>query len=491
MVQVGIDPTPQGGSSSPLDRQPLPPIVASKAPEIDVEKQIPTEAMKADDDGIMCSVIASIHQSSALRKGIYKWILLICFLDILGPLVLSVGEAGLVGKDAFPGQSFTSTPFPEFAMNKAVVGSMTQLGSTVSAMLLVPLSDKIGRKPMMMLFLYGGGGIFGLLMYAGDVKNTGSSAYYLYCMCKLLLGVLGGTKTLATVCIQDIFLDPQEKVAKSQATMPLNILGAAVGAMLGLILFTVTGKLMAGGWFAMGLSFVGGLIITFKVPFWLPPKDAKSAAQSATGAGGAENTDRTVELVAFDFASAPKALPSDIYKRILIAATFDNIGTAGLVAGLTLVLYTRFPYFVTHPSEAAMTSFGLIVFIFVGLAAAIPSLNKRGAGKMRYFSRPVSPPCLYLLRHFPAVHVLYCCVHVLTPDSRHHAARAAAVGFNAVFGNAATGIAQVVLVFCGHPVVYLCVLYLGISASYFSTVAYMPMLIEITPPEMRGKVMGT
>jgi hypothetical protein len=36
--------------------------------------------------------------NTTLRDKVFKIILLVCFLDILGPVVLSTGEAGLVGK---------------------------------------------------------------------------------------------------------------------------------------------------------------------------------------------------------------------------------------------------------------------------------------------------------------------------------------------------------------------------------------------------------
>jgi len=380
---------------------------------------------------------------------VFKVILLVCFLDILGPLVLATGEAGLVGKSSdppqvFEGQSYTSLPFDGLALNKATMNSMTQLGTTFAALVIVPLSDKVGRKPIMLLFLYGGAAVYGVLMVLGDVEQTGGFAYYGYCLCKLFAGILGGSKTLATVCIQDIFADPKQKAAKSQATMPLGVLGAAIGSIFGMIMFNATGRLMSGGWFSMGISLFGGLLFTFRVPFWLPPpKDSNAADKLQVQNAGFDPNTVSDHSTAFDMNACPKELPQQLYRQILLASFLDSIGTQGLFSALTLILFTRFVYFVENPSDAALTSFGLIVFILIGLIMAIPSLGKRGAG------------------------------------------------FNAVLGNGATGLAQLILIFMNQPAAFLTVLYIGISFSFFSTVSYMPMLIEICPPDQRGKVTGT
>jgi hypothetical protein len=128
-------------------------------------------------------VLVRLLTDPAKRDAVYKVILLVVFFDLLGPLVLATGEAGLVGASALPpqvfeGQSFTSNPFPGLAMNKAVLSSATALGTSASALLIVPLSDTLGRKSILLLFLFGGAIIYAVLMVVGDVTITGSFAYY-------------------------------------------------------------------------------------------------------------------------------------------------------------------------------------------------------------------------------------------------------------------------------------------------------------------------
>ena len=305
-----------------------------------------------------------------------------------------------------------------------------------------------------------------------------------YALCKLAAGVLGGSKTIANVSIQDIFKDPRDKVSRAQVIMPLAVAGASAGALIGMALYMATGRLMAGGWVALVLALAGGIMTAVAVPHYLPPpttsseppgckvdagggkalggsgtaagpgdagggeaaRRKKGLSPSARAAGPAASPARQPDYAGpppgFDMSAAREALPRGVYRDILVAHALDSVGTAGLMSALTLILYTRFVFFVRHPAEAALTSFGLILFIFLGILVAIPSLRRNGAG------------------------------------------------FNAVAGNAATAAAQVVLIFCTTSGAFLAVVYAGVALSFYSTVAYMPMLVEISPPGMRGEVMG-
>ena len=51
-------------------------------------------------------------------------------------------------------------------------------------------------------------------------------------------------------------------------------------------------------------------------------------------------------------------------------------------------------------------------------------------------------------------------------------------GFNAVFGNFATMIGQILLIFVYNWVIFLLVLYIAFSCSFFSTVAYVSITIR-------------
>ena len=352
-------------------------------------------------------------------------------------MILITIPIGIIFKD----QSFTSLPFPKFALNKASLAAVGSVGTTVASLTLVPLSDTVGRKPIMLLNMFGGAVVYLLLMIFGDVKNTGDAAFYLYAVGKLLSGVLGGSRTLSTVCIQDIFVDPVEKAKKSQAPMPLTVLGAAIGAVFGMIVFASTGRLMAGGWVAMGLAVLGGTMFLFKVPSWAPPPEGSKEAESKAASNAHLDAHDEAAFDKFDMDKS-KDLPRGVYRLIMLASFLDNMGTQGLYSGLNIVLFTRFNYFVENPTEAAMASFGLIIFILFGLAVAIPSLKKRGPGQ------------------------------------------------NAVIGNVSTCLGQLILIFSTEIWVYLPILYIGVSCSFYSTVAYMPMLIQITPAHMRGQIMG-
>ena len=376
----------------------------------------------------------NVVTSKKRRNQVYAFLLLVVLIDSVGPLVLGTAEAALIGGEkSFPNQAFTTppyeTPFP-FTLSKALLQSVNMLGVTFSSICFVSRADKIGIKNTLLLFMFGGAIIFLATVFIADVSIVGGAAYPLYLLCKFLMGVFGGSAAVVSLMIQSIYTDPKEQVAKTNALMPLKMLAATIGGIAGSVAIGATGRLLSGAYVAMGLSLLGGLIVLIKVPE--PPKREKP------GTKGKYKKD--------DDAPKPieeEKMPVGLYKNVMWASVFDSIGTNGLFSGLSLVMFQRFSIFKTNPTLVGMSVSLLTIFIVLGLAFAIPSLKKRGAG------------------------------------------------FNAVFGNFATMVGQILLIFIFNWVLFLLVLYIAFSCSFFSTVAYMPMLIEITPPSQRAKMQGT
>ena len=86
------------------------------------------------------------------------------------------------------------------------------------------------------------------------------------------MGVFGGSAAVVSLMIQNIFTDPKEQIAKSNALMPLKMLAATIGGIAGSVAIGATGRLLSGAWVAMILSLLGGLIVLVKVPE--PPKQS-------------------------------------------------------------------------------------------------------------------------------------------------------------------------------------------------------------------------
>ena len=367
----------------------------------------------------------SLHllTSKKRRSQVYAFLLLVVLIDSVGPLVLGTAEAALVGgEDSFPGQAFTTkpykTPFP-FTLSKALLQSVNMLGVTISSICFVKRADKIGIKNTLLLFMFGGALIFLATVFLADVEITKNSAYLLYLVCKFLMGVFGGSAAVVSLMIQNIFTDQKEQIAKSNALMPLKMLAATIGGIAGSVAIGATGRLLSGAWVAMVLSLLGGLIVLVKVPE--PPKQpgvTKGKYKKDDDAPAPEQVE--------------KKMPMGLYKNIIWASVFDSIGTNGLFSGLTLIMFQRFSIFKTNPTLVGMSVSLLTVFIVLGLVFAIPSLKKRGPG------------------------------------------------FNAVFGNFATMIGQILLIFIYNWVVFLLVLYIAFSCSFFSTVAYVSSAILVS-----------
>ena len=405
-------------------------------------KQVEPEGSVGDENTALLSEEVSLDPqlelkvSNQARDKLYLRLLLVVFIDSLGPLILTTAEASLVGgQDAFPDQAFTSLP-AGFSMSKALLGAATQVGAFMSMAFIVPQSDKVGRRPMLSLFLFGGALVFLVAVFLGDIKYTGDMAYYLYLLCKFLMGLLGGSRGTATLMVTDIFTTPEEKVAKSNALMPLMLIAMSIGGLAGGISIGSTGTLLMGAWVSMAISFVGGLVVVFGItePAREKKQDHKKDDDAALPADG------DVEMPSVSVADEP--IPP-LFKSIMLAHLFDSIGTNGLTCALTLIIFERFEIFKEDPSLVGTTATLLVVFIVLGMVFSIPSLKTRGAG------------------------------------------------FNAVFGNATTCIAQIILIFINNWILFLAVLYIGYSCSFFSTVSYMPMIIHIAPESKKAKMQGS
>ncbi len=363
--------------------------------------------------------------SESKRNKCFRLLLLIVLLDNVGALILMTGEPSMLGgQKAFPDQAFPSLPF-SFSLSKALLFSTGSLGQLFSNLLLVPRADTWGRKPVLLIFMFGGALMFVAALFLGDPRYTGENAFWLYLTSKFFIGFFSGSSGVVTIMITDLYADPNQKVQKSTMVMPITLLAMTLGGLIGGIGISSTGTLLIGAYLGAGLSVLGGLIVIFKIPSISSDSEKGDKKNDADGKPG------------------EKPLDNKVYHAILCAHTLDSVGTSGLTAALSLVLYERFSIFKERPEMVGISSTLLIFFIILGMGVSIPSLKKRGPG------------------------------------------------FNAVFGNFATLVAQIILVFIWHWVPYLAACYIGYSASFFSTVAYMPMIITIAPPSRKAQMQAS
>ena len=143
-----------------------------------------------------------------------------------------------------------------------LLGTVNGLGQLIAAPVIGRLSDRYGRRPMLILAVSGTVLSFLLLGFAQNL--------WMIFLSRALDGLLGGDTALARAYITDI-TEPQER-AKS-----LGLIGAAFG--LGFIIGPVMGGVLSQfginipAIIAAGLSFICLIAIIFWLPESLPPSE--------------------------------------------------------------------------------------------------------------------------------------------------------------------------------------------------------------------------
>ena len=150
-----------------------------------------------------------------------------------------------------------------------LLGTANALGQLVAAPIIGRLSDRYGRRPLLIVSI--SGTVFGFLML-----GLANSLWMLF-LSRILDGFLGGNITLAQAYITDV-TDNKER-AKG-----LGLIGAAFG--LGFIIGPAMGGTLAGdgnyalpALIASGLAFLNLLGVFFWLPESLPPEERERQAR--------------------------------------------------------------------------------------------------------------------------------------------------------------------------------------------------------------------
>ena len=280
--------------------------------------------------------------------------------------------------------------------------------------------------------MFGGAIIFFATIFPADVSITGSYAFYFLVLCKFLTGFVGCSISTAKLIVQSIYKSPKEQIKKITTMMPLPLFGVATGSLFGGTIITVTSLLLSPAWVAMILSLIGGFLVLIFVPT-IPKREKKENKYKKSDDIENPNNETTEE----------KKFDKTTYNQIMLASFFDQLGTGGLKGAIGLILLVRYKDFVNVPTYYSMANSMLIFFIILGMFLGIHSLKNRG----------------------PA--------------------------YNAWFGNLATMVGQILLVIVWDWRLYFAILYISFACSFYSTVSYMPMLIQITSQSQRAKMQAT
>lgn len=406
--------------------------------EIEQMKLDPAEELMTDDSVLSRSIWA-------MRFAI--------FADAANSQVLAPNYAIIAWPGADP-ESFPSTSPLGFGAANYFIPLTATLGMTLSSYFVGSLSDKYGRKPFILLFLFAG----------SRAKFILRRAFWGFCAANFVNGVFAGSLPVALAYTSDVYSD--KRLADAEKG---NLI---TGGGLIAILFNSMG-LFAPLWVSAGLSFFAGLV-SLK---WLiePMKDDKSTSDSKFVANNQAEDEEIPKDVDKDDKSTSDSkimdnnkpaedeeLPKDIDNKalavVILGALVDNIGSAGLIplALSPLLFDTYYGSFVEEGMEPIMSQTAFR-WIFVLLAlAVIPGAL-------------ISPP-------------LYDKVGT----------GASAVIANIFTGAVTVGLLQIALANPSQTtfVLYVVILYLFFPMTVISQLTTAPMLDRLSPIDKRGYVQG-
>eukprot|EP00937_MAST-01D_sp_MAST-1D-sp2_P006371 g6371.t1 len=425
------------------DREPLPEIRKRTGGKV-----VPTDGIRAADKPAPAPASASKedHQQMALKshadcckKSVHA-VMIAVFIDAMGLAVLKPNFPRMVGltpsDEAFGASSpsgYDVDPVDPSTAFYCLTGA-TQLGAFFSSLLIAPLSDRIGRRPVLNVCMVGGA-VCSVLKYV--VRDD----FLLFVGASFLNGCFGASMTVAMAYINDIYPDAKDakaKMATMGATQGLYMLGMTFGGILAILLGTV------GIFFPLlpmaALNLVALFLLTKNmVDVRKPNSEGKAKAGEKT------------EEEPFD---------KGTMWHVIAGAFVDNLGSTGCQMALSPVLVTAFMApragaalgDTGYQAVAVCTSFSIIF----GIKAAMPTFKKYGT----------AGGCV--LGNFFTGLVLLVLLHVAKPvlDGQYP-------GKNGTF--------------CA---VYLAVYFIGFPLTVISQISTGPMLSAIAPPSRRGYVQG-
>ncbi len=158
------------------------------------------------------------------------------------------------------------------AFQIGLLGAVYPIAQFFGAPLLGRLSDRIGRKPVLILSIIG--------TVAGFVVLATARALPILFASRALDGITGGNISVAQAYIADV-------TTREERGKALGMIGAAFG--LGFILGPVTGGLLSGisyaapAWLGAGLALANALLVTTSVPESLTHADRERLAARPRG----------------------------------------------------------------------------------------------------------------------------------------------------------------------------------------------------------------
>ncbi|MFX0004341.1 MAG: MFS transporter [Candidatus Hodarchaeota archaeon] len=270
------------------------------------------------------------------------------FIDIIGfSMILPMGP--------FIAESFS---IPIFIMG--IILSVNAMFSFIFGPVLGKLSDKYGRRPLLLISQAG--------TFAGFILLAFSGSIWLLIVSRVIDGIFGGNFPIAKAIIGDV-VPPKDRSIQMANIGVAHVLASLIGPGLGGILFTIGGLLLP-GLFAAGLSLFT-MIITISILNETWPKEKRELNHQlkkdiVINIGKNKAAKWYLTLWGFHTASFMIAMASlSFFAQIVFGIEAFEIGILLMVSGIfrAIVRFTLFKPTIMKLGENNAIILGLGMFL--------------------------------------------------------------------------------------------------------------------------------
>ena len=195
--------------------------------------------------------------------------------------------------------SFPNVPM-KFALAANLLACVGMAGGGVAGFIFGPLSDRVGRKPCMLVALSGGIASFVLMYVAGEIIKS----YWLFLAAMLLNGLFSAGSVVVTATLGDLFPHGNDKEPYLAMIGACNVMGGAAGSII-LLPFSLLANsrhVFQAVW--IPASFSVGALVLIAIFFEDPHKEIKEMERAALK----KRTENSAEL--YTSTSSSSELPS-------------------------------------------------------------------------------------------------------------------------------------------------------------------------------------
>jgi len=378
------------------------------------------------------------YQELVTNKAVFLWsvnsLRFAIFSDTLSSMILYPNYALMADPNGHRDSFQSTTPF-KFSSATYFIPMTALLGMAIAGTITGRLSDKVGRKPVILACL--AGSVFGSI-----IKWTLRRSFWGFCIANFFNGLMSGSLPVALAYVSDVFTSLRQKSKQFSVIVGFWVLGQSTGGIIGILM--ESRGLFAPLWAGAAIMVVAFLV---NMKFLVEPGKIRVPAEI----DGDEEEKDELEL--------PTGVDTQTLVHILIGAFLDIVGSKALfpICMAPFAFETFYNDFIKVGDDPIMsvTSYKWITMMV----------------------------CLLVL---PSA--------VITPKVFQSFGLAA----GAVLGNFVTGVVTIALLFIGNISPpsrasfggFVAVMYIGFPVTVISQLSTSPMLDRLAPIDQRGYVQG-